>query len=105
MAEIRGSNVCTRNFLRLSELIGSAEERPRVNRRGATPAETAEEYWTRAVAIRFLDIVSSELKSRFSHEKRAHYELCALVPEVISKNASRRPEREMRAYSSASCGV
>ncbi|CAH3019478.1 unnamed protein product, partial [Porites evermanni] len=33
----------------------------------------------------FLDIVSSELKSRFSHENRAHYELCALVPEVISK--------------------
>ena len=71
--------------LRLSELVGSAEERPRVNRRGATPAETAKEYWKRAVAIPFLDIVSSELKSRFSHEKRAHYELCALVPEVISK--------------------
>ena len=67
-------------FLRLSELVGSAEERSRVNRRGTTPAETAEEYWTHAVAIRFLDIVSSELKSRFSHEKRAHYELCALVP-------------------------
>ena len=50
-----------------------------------TPAETAKEYWKRAVAIPFLDIVSSELKSRFSHEKRAHYELCALVPEVISK--------------------
>lgn len=71
--------------LRLSELVGSAEERPRVNRRGTTPAETAKEYWKRAVAIPFLDIVSSELKSRFSHEKRAHYELCALVPEVISK--------------------
>ena len=71
--------------LRLSELVGSAEERPRVNRRGTTPAETAKEYWKRAVAIPFLDIVSSELKSRFSHEKRAHYELCALLPEVISK--------------------
>ena len=71
--------------LRLSELVGSAEERPRVNRRGTTPAKTAKEYWKRAVAIPFLDIVSSELKSRFSHEKRAHYELCALVPEVISK--------------------
>ena len=55
------------------------------NRRGTTPSETAKEYWKRAVAIPFLDIVSSELKSRFSHEKRAHYELCALVPEVISK--------------------
>ena len=71
--------------LRLSELVGSAEERLRDNRRGTTPAETAKEYWKRAVAIPFLDIVSLELKSRFSHEKRAHYELCVLVPEVISK--------------------
>ena len=71
--------------LRLSELAGSAEERPRVNRRGATLAETAKEYWKRAVTIPFLDVVSSELKSRLSHEKGAHYELCALVPEVISK--------------------
>ncbi|PFX17857.1 52 kDa repressor of the inhibitor of the protein kinase [Stylophora pistillata] len=54
-------------------------------KRAITPEETAKEYWKRAVAIPFLDIVSSELKPRFSHEKRAHYELCALVPEVISK--------------------
>ena len=48
--------------LRLSELVGLAEMRPRVNRRGTTPTETAaEEYWKRAVAIPFLDIVSSEL--------------------------------------------
>ena len=73
------------NVVRLSELVGSPEERPRVNRRGTTPAETAKEYWKRAVAIPCLDIVSSELKSRLNHEKRAHYELCALVPEVISK--------------------
>ena len=98
--------------LRLSELAGSAEERPRVNRRGTTPAETAKEYWKRAVAIPFLDIVSSKMKSRFSQEKRAHYELCALVPEVISKNDEnavtsllKRFEREMGAYSSASCDV
>ena len=39
--------------LRLSELVGSAEERPRVNRRVTTPAETAKEYWKRAVAIPF----------------------------------------------------
>ena len=55
--------------LRLSELFGSAEEQPRVNRRGITPAETAKEYWKRAVTIPFLDIVSSELKSPYSHEK------------------------------------
>ena len=63
------------NVLRLSKLFGSAEKRPRVNRRGTTPAEMAKEYWKRAVAIPFLDIVSLE----FSHEKRAHFELCALV--------------------------
>ena len=68
--------------MRLSELVG-----PRLNRSGTTPAETAKEYWKCAVAIPFLDIVSSELKSRFSHKKRAHYELCALVPEVISEKA------------------
>ena len=75
-------SVCIRTkVLRLSELV-----RPRLNRRGTTPAETAKEYWKCAVAIPFLE--SSELKSRFSHEKRrAHYELCALVPEVISEKA------------------
>ena len=31
------------NVLRLSELVGSSEERPRVNRRGTTPAETAKD--------------------------------------------------------------
>ena len=45
--------------LRLSELVGSAEEQPRVYRRGTTPAETAKEYWERTVAKPFLDIVSS----------------------------------------------
>ena len=39
--------------LRLSELAGSAEERPRINRRGTTPAETVKEYWRHAVAIPF----------------------------------------------------
>ena len=43
--------------VRLSELVGSAEVRPRVNRRGNTPAETANEYWKRSVATPFLDIV------------------------------------------------
>ena len=48
------------NVLRLSELVGSAEERPRVYRRGTTLAETAKEYWERAVAKPFLDIVLLE---------------------------------------------
>ena len=59
--------------LPLSELTGSAEERPCVNRTGATPAETAREYWKCAVAIPVLGIVSLELRSCFSHQKRAHY--------------------------------
>ena len=76
--------LCTK-VLHLSELVRSAEERPRVNRRGTTPAETAKENWKRTVAIPLLDIVSSELKSCLTHAKRAHYELCPLVPKVISK--------------------
>ena len=36
------------------------------------------------MAIPFLDVICSELKSRFSKEKRTHYELCALIPQVIT---------------------
>ena len=54
--------------LRLSELVGSAEERPRVNRRGTTPAETAKEYWKRAVAI----IVIGRLQSRRLRASSSH---------------------------------
>ena len=43
------------NILRLSELVGSAEERPRVDHRGTTPVEMPEEYWKRTIAIQFLD--------------------------------------------------
>ena len=57
------------NVLRLSELVGSEEERARVYGRGTIPAETAKESWEHAVAKPFLDIVSLELKSRFIHEK------------------------------------
>ena len=38
-------------------------------------------YWKRTVP--FLDVICSELKRRPSKEKRAHYELCALIPQVI----------------------
>ena len=33
--------------------------------------------------IPFVDVIRSELKRRPSREKRAHYELCALFPQVI----------------------
>ena len=36
------------------------------------------------VAISFFDVICSVLKSRFSEEKRAHYELCDLIPQVIT---------------------
>ena len=48
------------------------------------PAESAAQYWKRTVTIPFLDVISSELKSRFGKEKRAHYEPCAVIPQVIT---------------------
>ena len=72
--------------LSLSELVGGSEERPRVcsrqRNRENYPAESAAQCWKRTVPIPFLDVICSELKSRFSKEKRALYELCALIPQV-----------------------
>ena len=76
----------------MSDLAQSKEERPRVCsrqlNRDNTPAESVSEYWKRTVAIPFLDKVCSELKSRFSQETVAHYELCALIPSVITTKSS-----------------
>ena len=78
--------------LRIVELVQCIEARPRVcsrqRNRDNTPAESVAEYWKRTVAIPFLDIVCSEIKCRFSKEKRAHYELCALIPQVIITKSS-----------------
>ena len=71
----------------LSELVGRSEECPGVcsrHRNRDYTAESAAEYWKRTVAIPFLDVICSELISRFSKEKRTHYELCALIPQVIN---------------------
>ena len=46
-------------------------------------------YWRVTVTIPFLDSIITELESRFGSEKRAHYELCALIPEIL-----REVERE-----------
>lgn len=77
------------NILALAELVGSEEQRPRTNPRQThrenIPAETTKVYWKRTIVIPFLDVIISELKSRFSQEKRAHYELCSLLPTVICK--------------------
>ena len=48
------------------------------------PAESAAHYWKPTVAIPFLDVICSELTSRFSKKRRAHYELCALINQVIT---------------------
>ena len=37
------------------------------------------------VTIPLVDSIISEVNSRFSVEKRAHFELCALIPAVISR--------------------
>ena len=56
----------------LSELEGEAEERPRVcsrqRNRENYQEESAAQYWTRTVAIPFLDVICSELKRRLSKE-------------------------------------
>ena len=42
----------------------------------------------------FLDVICSKLKGHFSNEKRAHYELCALIPQVmVSKSEEATVER------------
>ena len=40
-------------------------------------------YWKRSVAIPLLDTVCAGLQSRFSEEKRAHFQLCALISAVL----------------------
>ena len=37
------------------------------------------------MAIPFIDSVISELETRFATDKRAHFELFVLIPEVITK--------------------
>ncbi|XP_062501846.1 uncharacterized protein LOC134178950 [Corticium candelabrum] len=46
------------------------------------------DYWRVTLTIPFLDSILSELESRFASDKRAHFELYVLVPEVITKNES-----------------
>ena len=56
----------------LSELEGGVEDRPRVcsrqRNRENYQKESAAQYWKRTVAIPFLDVICSELKSRLSKE-------------------------------------
>ena len=73
--------------LSLVQVVGSTETFPRIcsrqRHRNNLPAESAFEYWKRTVVIPFLDIVCEEIRCCFSPEKRAHYDLCTLMPEVL----------------------
>ena len=57
---------------------------PHIHSRRQTRANPAvgspSEYWKLTITIPFLDMIISE---RFDTNKRAHYELCSLIPEVI----------------------
>ena len=79
--------------LALVNVVGSAETFPKVCSRQRhcdnLPAENTLGYWKCTVVIPFLDIVCEEIKDRFSKEKRAHYKLCTLMPEIILKKTKK----------------
>lgn len=68
----------------MPRIISGGQTRP--NPDVASPCD----YYRVIITIPFLDSrpVISEMESRFSSEKRAHYELCTLVPEVIKTVSS-----------------
>lgn len=70
--------------IKLAEEIGTEEHMPRVvgrQRNRSNPSVlNPKEYWRVTVTIPLVDSIISEMNSRFSVEKRAHFELCALVP-------------------------
>ena len=72
--------------LRLAEQVGSIEQRPRLcglqRFRNNAPSGSIHTYWKRSVAIPFLDVICNEIAARFNDNTRAHFELCALIPEV-----------------------
>ena len=41
------------------------------------------DYWHVTITIQFLDSIISELETRFTANKRTHFELCALIHEAI----------------------
>ena len=67
--------------------LGREEGMPRVIRGRQTrpnpEVASACDYWRVTITISFWDSIISEMESRFAEDKRAHFELCALIPEVI----------------------
>ncbi len=74
---------------KLATDIGSEEAMPRIIRGRQTrpnpDVSSPCDYWRVTVSIPFVDSILSELESRFATDKRAHFELCALIPKVIKE--------------------
>lgn len=73
---------------KLAANIGSDEAMPRIIKGRQTrwnPSVSSPcDYWRVTVTIPFIDSVISELETRFATDKRAHFELFVLIPEVIT---------------------
>ena len=61
----------------MPQIIRGRQTRP--NPDVASPCD----YWHVTITIPYLDSIIGELETRFTANKRAHFELCALIPEVI----------------------
>ena len=72
---------------KLASEINREEKMPRIHSGRQTRANPAvgspSEYWKVTIIIPFLDMIISEMNERLDTNKRAHYELCSLIPEVI----------------------
>ena len=81
--------------LLLTDKIGGEERMPRIIPRSQSrpnpEVQSRKDYWRVTVTIPFLDSIITNFEIRFGSEKRAHYELCPLIPEVL-----REVEREKR---------
>ena len=80
--------------LLLTDKIGGEERMPCIipgrQSRPNPEVQSTKDYWSVTATIPFLDFfIITELESRFGSEKRGHYELCVLIPEVL-----REVERE-----------
>lgn len=55
------------------------------NHQGQIPLYSHQPNIGVTVSVPFVDAILSEMETRFSVEKRAHFELCTLMPQVIIK--------------------
>ena len=69
---------------RMPRLVG--QQTPKPNPSVSSPTD----YRRVTVRVPFIDTILSELGTRIAADKRAHLELCSLVPQVITKNDLRK---------------